>query len=272
MKYILFFVLTLTGFVSFAADDTSFGTRGGGNGSAAEFHELADDLFENLIPESPFFYLGQPIDLVALKEMFKSTVITVVDTGLRLNGSIVDVINYPQENRLELNSRTWTFLAKDKRRQIVLHELLGLASIPDPGYAVSKALFKRDQKIRSLKYNESCTEARYVTGMDAFTMYFLMQNRNDKSISPTSVENLQCSSEPWKKATTCKSQFPNPIDSNAESEVLLSLLRKLGVEMTSPNGIAEIYFIKSLVCIPSDYLYQCIVIAKWQNGCANSAF
>ena len=100
------------------------------------------------ITAGKFFYYGMEnmdnlpisIDMKKFKEKVDSATV-IIKPNLQLKDSLVDAINYPQQNRIEV-SKNWCQSKSQKKYKIVLHEYLGLMdSNLDQNYESSESIF-----------------------------------------------------------------------------------------------------------------------------------
>lgn len=108
---------------------------GGGNLDVAEFYLIARAVAANYLSYS------STTDLDGKGQQFAPLVrkLTVEESKEDLfnKGQLVDAINYPTDNKIVFNSKSWTQRTLLKKVELVVHELLGLLKIPDPSYLLS---------------------------------------------------------------------------------------------------------------------------------------
>ncbi|MEK2690842.1 hypothetical protein [Bdellovibrio sp. GT3] len=257
-------VLFLTcGFI----DDTSFGTRGGGSGVRSEIRRLGNEIFTVLLPDRTITVQGQNIDLAPLQSIFNDALFEV-KSDLRIGNGTVDAINYPRQNVIEINRDTWIFLELNVKRQLILHELLGLARINDSDYRVSEALLSKFRALSSATPSE-CGVERYSAGIEAFTIYSLLKKFVNSKNEVPPIEQVTCITDPWQNRTRCKSTNNAILHSPADNELLLGILKSMGIAPTSANGVTEVYTARTIKCLASPYAdsYECIVVADWLKSC-----
>ncbi len=129
------------------------GTSGGGDGSRAEFYYLGDILFKELdqlqLSAKPLDLARQAFAELRLKEK-KYPEFT--DLDLVLNGQTVTAINDYGDFTIVVNEPRWNRSTFSQKRQLILHELLGLSrkydiSIDDSGYAISSPIMAKLAKV-----------------------------------------------------------------------------------------------------------------------------
>lgn len=139
----LFVVLiSITSFAGPGGDDESSGTRNGGNVIASEFFDKGMEILKQLQVRSPLTINNQNIDIAQIRTVFSETFLVIVERDLILNGSLVNAINYPKLNRIDISARSWEQMDTSQQRRLVIHEILGVAGIKDPQYATSYELLK----------------------------------------------------------------------------------------------------------------------------------
>lgn len=132
--------------VIFNGNSLAMGTEvsgGGGDGELSEFRAIAFESLGKLfklgfkVIETSKFNAKQAI------EFMKSTDIEIVDLPIVLNGRTVTAVNYPSINKIILNRLNWNNLPQRSKKQLVLHEIIGLTHrgiIDDSNYFVSSIL------------------------------------------------------------------------------------------------------------------------------------
>jgi len=137
-------LLTLTALVLLATPSLQAfeGTRGGGNMEVAAFYLKAELMLNSLLPQSPLNIADTTLDIQALIEKLDAVKVESVTTPLMINGALVDAVNYPDQNLIQFNYKRWLKMSKIEQGHLVIHELLGVARIPDPNYQVSMAVIK----------------------------------------------------------------------------------------------------------------------------------
>ncbi|WP_413580979.1 hypothetical protein [Bdellovibrio sp. HCB288] len=267
MKYTLLLLISFLA-CGFRADDTSFGTRGGGNGTTAEFNRLGNELFSVLLPARAVVVQDQTIDIASLHVVFKSASITVPNIDFTLDNSTVDAFNYPDQKRIEINANNWVMLPLNAKRQLILHEILGLARIPDINYSVSEGLLL---KFRALALSNPlvCPLSRYNSGIDALTTHSLLKKFSGAANPILSLEQVTCTVDPWKQATECIAQNGETLKAPADNQLLVAIFKNMGMAASSPDGVIEIYTAGRISCMPSSEpsLTECMFISQWMDGC-----
>ncbi len=121
-----------------------FGSEGvgGGNIYAAEFSEVARESIVKIFTFKPVFIEGFEIDAERMRDTFSKVKIFAVDQNLTIDGKPVYAINDPQKLHIYFNQVAWAQLRQDQKKQLVLHELIGLTfpEISDLNYFYSSSL------------------------------------------------------------------------------------------------------------------------------------
>jgi hypothetical protein len=132
------------------------GTRGGGDAATIEFIALQDQFIsqlENLASNEGREKLssrGIDIDkILRLKNQMKIDSFSINQKKLEIDGKEVSAINYPDARSIEFQLERWDRIDSTTKMQLVIHETLGLARIPDSDYKFSQFL------LRSLAADES---------------------------------------------------------------------------------------------------------------------
>ena len=111
---------------------------GGGNAQVAEFYKMTKHFQSRMLANGKGIDAQFPVD--ALSERLKTLIVVAVVGPLEHQGAKVDAINYPVENKIELDDQTWAQRDLPKRYQIAIHELLGLLGQADDFYDHSRSL------------------------------------------------------------------------------------------------------------------------------------
>ena len=122
--------------------ESAEGTKdgGGGNAQVSAFYKMAETFNARMQVVGTKVYPGFPT--AELKVRMQTLQVISVPGPLTLGEIKVDAINYPSQNRIELDDATWAQRAGEEKYQIVVHEILGLLSIDDFQYKVSRRLAK----------------------------------------------------------------------------------------------------------------------------------
>jgi hypothetical protein len=104
----------------------------GGDRYAQEFTAIARSIV-NELKANPN---EQIQNLAGLEEAVEDATIRTKDT-VRLGGEEVDAVNFPQRKRIELSRSRWKDYNLEQKRQLVMHEILGLAGEDDQHYQIS---------------------------------------------------------------------------------------------------------------------------------------
>ncbi len=110
---------------------------GGGNTSVAEFYQVARAVAVHVRYERDTLYGVSGAQLIAYVGQIK---VESSKKSLSLRGKKVEAINYPDEKRIELDTKAWNSLSTRRKVLLVIHELLGLLKKPDPNYEVSSKI------------------------------------------------------------------------------------------------------------------------------------
>ncbi|MGZ3696059.1 MAG: hypothetical protein ACXWQO_18555, partial [Bdellovibrionota bacterium] len=111
---------------------------GGGNATVAEFY-LYIRSFAAIAQKHPKEVSGL-ISVEKLATVASSVLVEAKPSPLLLNGNKVDAINFPSQNKIQVDDTTWSARGIHDKYQIVVHELLGLLSVADPGFQVSEKI------------------------------------------------------------------------------------------------------------------------------------
>ena len=118
---------------------------GGGNGAVAEFQYLAQNVLSSVHAHEFEIRLPTGFSIVTLQRAIETMAVVGTHTKLFANGLSVTAINYPEYNRIELNFEDWNELNLEVKKQLVIHELLGLcfrSTVDDSKYLYSSQLRK----------------------------------------------------------------------------------------------------------------------------------
>jgi hypothetical protein len=114
---------------------------GGGNTAAAEFYQLGQATLKSLNQTHPIVEAGavrvQISDLVGALE---SSTVEFSNETLSLNNVAVQAINTPSQKRIVVSQKAWAGLSPSQKRQLIVHELLGLLGIDDTHYKTSASI------------------------------------------------------------------------------------------------------------------------------------
>jgi len=276
-KWILIIALWTSNF-AFASGSSS-GTRGGGNMEVAAFYKTGDAVLAALLPLSPVAVASQKLNIPALQNIFKNTKLFARSKTLHLNGAVVDAINDPVNNTIEFSQKRWKELDNEYRVQLVIHEILGLARIPDVGYLVSLGAIQvigtgTDFNAGGLSSDNICEETRSLTGFKAKSFFrsllvagFSSTGDIKKSLK---IPQLSCrilsddSIADDQPSVSC-----NPVATSlAQAQIVVEALEYIGVWPDS--GMSHMmYDAQDISCeINSDLQsYKCQIHAYWNWGC-----
>ena len=127
----------------FAATSFAGAKDGGGGGSPeALFHDMARK-FEIAVAELQISEFKSPGAQARLKQVVDGIRLVPSNVPLELAGEPKDAINYPDTLVVEFYVGGWKTLPRAEQYRLVIHELLGLMRIPDPGYRVSTLLSEK---------------------------------------------------------------------------------------------------------------------------------
>jgi hypothetical protein len=280
IKFIFAAATLLTSSFSWAlvGGDESAGTRGGGNMVASEFYDTGIEILKALEPRSPATANGKLIDAAVLNGMFQETILSVSDKNLYLNGSLVDAINEPAKNRIQISGPSWVKLNKDKRYRLVAHEILGLARIPDVQYKTSQELLNIAYVGINwdLGYRPACSGLRFLsneksqrvfTAIRAFFNY--KSGLNNFSVpSFTCVHSVNLQGFEYSHCDLDSGTYR----ADVLHENLMNALEFAGVAKytTGPNGQKEVYSTDGVACSAGSQI-RCSIKAYWNSGCPTTA-
>lgn len=163
-SYFLFSLMILIGAHSSLAGQD----RGGGSLVESEFQTISKEIEDNLYSSSiPGFSIEK------FRLSVRTAKIQAVEEKLfDRNGELKDALNYPSQNRVEVNIAAWTMASSFYLRAVIVaHEHLGLMGIPDPGYANSRLLLKE-------AYMDN-TEQRFSTGKYGIDLALFVRSQKD---------------------------------------------------------------------------------------------
>lgn len=151
------------------ANTSSSGTRGGGNMEVAAFYSKAQGMLKSLLPHSPLTLANTTLDIQSLIIKMATIKVESVQKQLKIDGAIVDAINYPDKNRIQFNNKSWLTMTNTEQAHLVMHELLGVARIADPNYKVSLAVIDYVGLVsgydnRDFGGDEPCEQTREFSG------------------------------------------------------------------------------------------------------------
>ena len=135
---LLLIFLSTTAPADESGDGGATGVGGGGNATVAEFY-LYIRSFNAIAQKHPQEISG----LISVEKLAVIAAAASVDarpTPLLLNGNKVDAINYPEQNKIQVDDTTWIGRSIHDKYQIVVHELLGLMHVADPGFHTSQMI------------------------------------------------------------------------------------------------------------------------------------
>jgi hypothetical protein len=122
------------------------GTSGGGDTVIAEFVYLAEQVITALKSQGEIRIDGKIFDLKILEENLQDLIardgISTTPTQPYLNGQPKDLVNDWAAKTLLIYRQAWENSSLDQKQLIIIHELLGLARIPDEFYQTSRPLFR----------------------------------------------------------------------------------------------------------------------------------
>lgn len=255
--------------------DNSSGTRGGGNIIASEFFDTGLDILKLLEPRTPTVANGQLVDVHVLNTIFQETTLSISEENLYLNGSIVDAINYPKKNRIQINGLTWKTLSRDNRYRLVMHEILGLAGTPDVQYKTSLELLNIayvginwDRGYRPACHGLKFLNTEKSIKIKNATLAYLNLNPNTPNFSMPSFTCTRGTNLQGLEYTNCdldgkkmRSQFLH--------EALVKALEFSGVaKYTTGSGVIETYDISGISCsATSASQVRCGITAYWNSDC-----
>ncbi|WP_413584354.1 hypothetical protein [Bdellovibrio sp. HCB274] len=275
MKNLILALLLILPLHVFAGGDDSFGTRNGGNGQAAEFYDMGIEMVERLnLREVIQLSTGQTVFTQSLVDLFQKTKLVVSDKPLSLNGSLVDAINYPDINRIDLDGASWSNKPRSQKYRLVMHEILGLARIPDPQYKISNELVHTASVgiDWDMGYRPNCLETRNVSpALSAELLGTILGNENRSTIK----NNIAIS------AFECRTGInlqgfdyhlcvlkPKPAENTAKK--VIDVLDKIGIaKYTRIASTALVYEVQSVSCSPNvrTRAPQCQIEAYWNRDC-----
>lgn len=249
----------------------SFGTRGGGNGTLAMFYDTGRKILNILAAQSPVQAGQYSIDIKKLQKMFDSTTVKVIPRDLVLNGSSVDAINYPRMNMIHLNGMTFDNLPLDRKRQLVIHEILGLARIPDPGYRVSEYLLKKAGLISLDKdrYVSTCYERREVHNQSAKDLVQLITGTPYATFAQTVLSGkISCGFFESQGYYSCLVESGNKLYPK-DYRMVLPVLQGMLIAPQFFGNDAYFYEATDVVCYFDEHIGgpACSVSALWNYGC-----
>jgi hypothetical protein len=127
-----------------AVCNASSGTRGGGNIYAAEFSDIAQKAILKISVLKPVIIEGFEFDAQRMQDTLAKTKIFALKKDLTLDGKSVNAINDPKNLRIEFNQIAWIQLNMEQKKQLVLHELIGLTfpEVSDLNYVYSNSLLQ----------------------------------------------------------------------------------------------------------------------------------
>ncbi len=136
------FRIILPAFILIFASAVQAGREsGGGNTAAAEFYQLGHRTLVALTQANPIVILERTtINLNDLLKALETSKIEFVNENLSLNGVSVQAINYPDQKKILVSQNAWNGLSPSQKRQLIIHEVLGLLNIEDIHYKVSQTI------------------------------------------------------------------------------------------------------------------------------------
>jgi hypothetical protein len=255
----------------FAHSGDSFGTRGGGNGTVAYFYDTGRKILQTLAVQSPIQAGENSIDIKKLQKMFDTTTVKIIPRDLVLNGSVVDAINYPHYNLIHLNGITFDKLPMDRKRQIVIHEVLGLAHIPDPGYRVSEYLLGKAGMTTPNKgrYVSTCYDRREVHDQSAKDLVQLITGTPYVPMShPIMSGKISCGFFESQGNYSCLVESNNKLYPK-DYRIVLPVLEGMLIAPQFFGNDAYFYEATDVVCYLDEHAgtVACSVSALWNFGC-----
>jgi len=130
MKSLLLALMTAASLIpsaAFPAHDGSESSSGGGPGIAAEFVRLSTFSLRALATVTPIRIQNRTVDLKAMESVLPKLDIRPTKDTLKIDGKIVDAINHPDDDSIDINIAGWEKRSDDTKLQLAIHEIWGLA-------------------------------------------------------------------------------------------------------------------------------------------------
>ncbi len=126
--------------VSSIAAGGGAGNTGGGNTDAIQFRNLARTSLMQVIRVSKEAAIVSAANKILEKVNSDDVNVVMVPQKLYYLGGEVDALNYPEENRIEVNEDRINRKLYVERLQLSIHEFAGLAKVPDSNNVISSQL------------------------------------------------------------------------------------------------------------------------------------
>lgn len=108
---------------------------GGGNSDVAEFYLIARAVASYYLSFNSYTELGERSSKLA--NVVRKLEVVGQEKQLQLGNQVVEAINYPDLQQVDLHLKSWNQRTLIKKIELVVHELLGLLRIPDPQFVLS---------------------------------------------------------------------------------------------------------------------------------------
>ncbi|WP_413574732.1 hypothetical protein ACLVWU_10925 [Bdellovibrio sp. HCB290] len=256
--------------------DESSGTRNGGNTIASDFYERGVTLLNQLKPRSPVSLEDRDIEVSPLIALFQKTKLVVSDVNLYLDGSLVDAINYPKLNKIEISSLTWKTLNSQDKNQLVIHEILGVAGLPDPLYRNSQELLEVARVGINWErgYRPPCNGPRALNKEQSAQLYSALHSIYTISSKGIMINYMRCMSgknvlgEPYKRCEDSRTEALGGLQNTIR---LINAFEFAGVAKYIDRlmGPTEFHTIFGLSCTvnSSTKIPNCTLNSYWKSNC-----
>lgn len=124
---------------------------GGGDATSMEFKSFGTEIVNRLMAQNigafdlniAYIKSTYNIKTMELKNTIEKVRVETTTSPLFLDGVRKDAINYPAESRVVLDINRWNQLSEALKRQLAIHELLGIMGVDDKDYSASFALINQ---------------------------------------------------------------------------------------------------------------------------------
>jgi hypothetical protein len=127
----------------------------GGDAVAMEFRSIGQTIVKQLKLSKMEDYKG--LNISKLDLIINLVLIETTNKELRIGKNRKDAINFPASRRILINAKNWNKLSLENKRQLIIHESMGLLKVLDENNEVSIGL----EKIANTKIS-TCTFLKLV--------------------------------------------------------------------------------------------------------------